>query len=41
MAANVRITRLRVWRDGQSLGEFALDPAVRAPQPIALDAPGG
>ena len=40
-ALNHRIARVRVTRDGVSLGEHALDPDSRAFQRIALDAPGG
>jgi hypothetical protein len=38
---NHRIARVRVTRNGVSLGEHALDPDSRAFQRIALDAPGG
>lgn len=40
-AANHRIAKVRVTRDGVSLGEHALDPDRRGFQRIALDAPGG
>lgn len=40
-AMNHRIARVRVTRDGVSLGEHALDPDSRAFQRIAVDAPGG
>ena len=40
-ALNHRIARVRVTRDGVSLGEHALDPDSRALQRIALDAQGG
>ncbi len=38
---NHRVTRVRVSRDGTSLGEFALDPALRTLQPIAASGPAG
>jgi hypothetical protein len=40
-AANHRISRVRLTRDGESLGEHAFDPESRDFQRIALDAPGG
>jgi len=38
---NLRITKLRVERDGKTLRDVDLDPADRRPQRIPLDAPGG
>lgn len=38
---NHRISRVRVTREGQPLGEFSLDTNQRMIQPLAVDAPGG
>ena len=40
-AANHRIARVRVSRDGKALFEHAFDPDVREYQPITLDEAGG
>jgi hypothetical protein len=39
--ANHRITRVEVRRDGQSLGQFALDPNLRGLQTLPVQSPGG
>jgi hypothetical protein len=39
--ANYRVRAVRLERDGRAIGEAELDPEVRAPQRVALDAPGG
>lgn len=39
--ANHRVAQVRVERDGQLVKSFPLDPAVRAPQVLRIDGPGG
>ncbi len=38
---NLRITKLRVERDGEWLLDASLDPTLRTPQRIVVDQPGG
>jgi hypothetical protein len=38
---NHRLTEVAIERDGERIGTFDLDPAIRAPQAIELDLPGG